>query len=72
MPRRLLGIVVAIALAAACARVQQAPWLGTPETIAPGVDLFRVTDSSLTDPQDSIAVYLLQARSGARDRSRAR
>jgi hypothetical protein len=60
MRRRLLGIFVAIALAAACSRVAQPPWLGTPEAIAPGVDLFRVTDPSLTDPQDPIAVYLLR------------
>lgn len=38
----------------------QAGWLGAPEAVAPGVDLFRSTDSSLVDPAGPIAVYLLR------------
>lgn len=60
MPRRVLGILAALVLAAACVRVEQAAWLGTPESVAPGIDLFRVTDPSLVDPPEPIAVYLLR------------
>ena len=60
MVRRVAGLLVALAFAVACFRVDQAAWLGTPRTIAPGVELYRTTDSTLVDPEDSIAVYLLR------------
>ena len=60
MSRRVLSIVVSIALAVACLRGAQAAWLGAPEHVAPGVDLYRVTDSSLVNPPGPIAVYLLR------------
>jgi exopolysaccharide biosynthesis protein len=60
MRRRVLGVLAAVVLAVACSRVQQAAWLGIPETIAPGVELFRVTDPSLTQTQEPIGVYLLR------------
>ncbi len=38
----------------------QATWLGAPQAVALGVDLFRSTDSSLLDPAGPDAVYLLR------------
>ena len=60
MSRRIVSILASIVLAVACLRVEQAAWLGTPESVAPGVDLFRVTDPALVDPTGPIAVYLLR------------
>src|SRR6476620_878937 len=60
MSRRGVSILAAVILAVACVRVEQAPWLGAADSIAPGVDLFRVTDPSLVDPPGPIAVYLLR------------
>jgi len=60
MPRRVLSILVAVVFAVACLRVDQAAWLGSPENIAPGVELFRTTDQTLVDPPGPIAVYLLK------------
>lgn len=46
---------------AACAPPdREASWLGTPETIAPGVDLYRVGDPSLVESAGPIAAYLLR------------
>jgi hypothetical protein len=59
MLRRVSTLVVAIALTVACLRVDQS-WLGTPQAIAPGVDLYRTTDTTLVDPQGPIAAYLLR------------
>jgi exopolysaccharide biosynthesis protein len=60
MTRRVAVLFVALALAAACLRVEQAAWLGTPTAIAPGVDFFHATDETLVDPTGPIAVYLLR------------
>ena len=60
VPRRILSILASIILAAACLRVEQCAWLGTSETVAPGVELFRVSDPALVDPVGPIAVYLLR------------
>ena len=38
----------------------QASWLGTPEAVARGIDLFRSTDTTLVDRAGPIAVYLLR------------
>jgi len=60
MSRRILSILASVVLAAACLRVEQGAWLGTPEVVAPGVELYRVTDPVLVDPRGPIAVYLLR------------
>src|SRR6187431_1257429 len=60
MSRRVFSILASVVLAVACLRVDQAAWLGSPENVAPGVDLFRVSDQSLVDPAGPIAVYLLR------------
>jgi hypothetical protein len=38
----------------------QAPWLGPPESVSPGIDLFKSTNQSLVDGAGPIAVYLLR------------
>ena len=63
LPRRelLLAIAVAAALAvvqASPARVQAA--LGKAETVAPGVDLYRLSDPALLSPPGLVAVQLLR------------
>ncbi len=60
MVRRVVGLVVALAFAVACFRVDQTAWLGTPQTIAPGVELYRTSDTTLVDPEGPIAAYLLR------------
>jgi len=60
MARRVASLVLTFALTIACLRVDQAAWLGTPQQIAPGVDLFRTTDETLVDPQGPVAAYLLR------------
>ena len=40
--------------------MRQVSWLGAPKAIAPGVDLFQTTDTTLVDPPAPIAVYLLR------------
>ncbi len=60
MARRVAGLVLTLALAVACLRVDQGAWLGAPTNIAPGVDFFRTTDSTLVSPDGPIAVYLLR------------
>lgn len=57
--QRRLVLAAALALAAACAREPQLGF-GTPEAVAPGVELYRTTDSSLVDPAGPIAAYLLR------------
>ena len=57
--RRLTFVALASALWVALAS-GQAAWLGAPEAVAPGVDLFRSTDASLVDPTGPIAVFLLR------------
>lgn len=53
-------LFLSAALAGTDAAVTQRSWLGTPEVIAPGIDLFRSTDASLVDPAGPIAVFLLR------------
>lgn len=60
MTRRAPGVIAALVLAVACFRVDQTAWLGAPQTIAPGVELYRTTDATLVDPQGPISVYLLR------------
>lgn len=60
MARRAAGLLLTLALAVACLRVDQAAWLGAPTNIAPGVDFFQTTDSTLVSPAGPIAVYLLR------------
>jgi hypothetical protein len=60
MLRRASLVVAVIALAAACSGGPQAAWLGTPESIAAGVELFRVSDPALVNPPGPIAAYLLR------------
>jgi hypothetical protein len=60
MMRRAIGVVGAVVLAVACLRGDQAAWLGKPEVVAPGVELYRTTDQTLVDPAGPIAVYLLR------------
>ena len=60
MSRRVISVLASVILAVACLRVDQSAWLGSPESVAPGVDLFRVSDPSLVDPAGPIAVYLLR------------
>jgi hypothetical protein len=49
----LLALCVAIAPA-------QTLWLSAPQAVAPGVDLFKSTDSSLVSPPGPVAVFLLR------------
>ena len=60
MVRRVSALLVILALAGACLRVDQAAWLGAPTSLAPGVDFFQATDETLVDPAGPIAVYLLR------------
>jgi hypothetical protein len=60
MARRIAGLVLTLALAVTCLRVDQGAWLGAPTNIAPGVDFFQTTDSTLVSPNGPIAVYLLR------------
>lgn len=60
MARRAASLALVLALAVACARGDHTAWLGTPRSIAPGVDLFQTTDQSLVDPAGPVAVYLLR------------
>ena len=60
MTRRIASLLVALTLAVACLHDGQASWLGAPKSIAPGVDLFQTTDTTLVDPPAPIAVYLLR------------
>ena len=60
MTRRIAALLVTLTLAVACLRDGQAQWLGSPKSIAPGVDLFQTNDTTLVDPPTPIAVYLLR------------
>jgi exopolysaccharide biosynthesis protein len=60
MTRRIASLLVTLTLAVACLHDGQASWLGGPKSIAPGVDLFQTTDTTLVDPPAPIAVYLLR------------
>jgi hypothetical protein len=62
MTRRLFtGLLAAVLLAAGCGGARQtALWIEPVETIAPGVELFRSTDSTLLEPAAPIAIHLLK------------
>jgi exopolysaccharide biosynthesis protein len=60
MVRRAAGLLVTLALAVACLQVEPSAWLGVARPIAPGVDLFQATDTTLVDSEGPIAVYLLR------------
>lgn len=60
MTRRIAALLVTLTLAVACLRDGQAQWLGSPKSIAPGVDLFQTNDTTLVDPPSPIAVYFLR------------
>jgi hypothetical protein len=58
---RLLACLLSLALVGASqAPPPQAQWLGAPEAVAPGIDLFSVADQSLVEPAAPIAVFLLR------------
>ena len=52
-------LAVLLALVCACSR-GQTTWLGEPERVAPGVELYRVSDPGLVDPPAPVAVHLLK------------
>lgn len=54
-----LALLVALVPGGASA-ISSADWLGQPEIIAPGVELFRSHDTSLAEPPGPSAVYLLK------------
>jgi exopolysaccharide biosynthesis protein len=60
MTRRIAALVFTLTLAVACLHDGEAQWLGAPKSIAPGVDLFQTTDTTLVSPPAPIAVYLLR------------
>ena len=56
-------VVLAIALVAGGCSGRSSTtssWLGTPEQVAPGVELYRTTDMSLLEPAAPVAAYLLR------------
>jgi hypothetical protein len=56
-------VVLAIALVAGGCSGRSSTtssWLGTPEEVAPGVELYRTTDMSLLEPAAPVAAYLLR------------
>ena len=53
-------LFVALLLSCACVSDPQVSWLGPPERIASGVELYRVTDATLLDPPGPIALHLLR------------
>jgi hypothetical protein len=57
---RVRACVLAFVVLSACLTLAQGSWLGPPERVAPGIELFRATDSSLVDGTGPIAVYLLR------------
>ncbi|HYN10750.1 MAG TPA: phosphodiester glycosidase family protein [Vicinamibacterales bacterium] len=55
------AVAILLALQFACAKpAPQKSWLGDPTTIAPGVDFYQSTDSTLLETGGRIAVYLLR------------
>jgi len=60
MMSRSVRVLAAVVFTLACFRADQTAWLGAPQAIAPGIDLFRSTDQTLVDPPGPIGVYLLR------------
>jgi hypothetical protein len=59
------AVLLALVLAGACARpAPPGSWLGEPEPIAPGVDLFRVADRTLVESGEPVAAFLLRLDPG--------
>jgi hypothetical protein len=52
--------VLLVALLWSSLALAQGSWLGAPESIAPGVDLFRSTDTTLVSRAGPIALYMLR------------
>lgn len=52
--------LVFVLLAGVVLAAQPAAWLGTPEQVAPGIELYRVTDQTLVDPRGPVAAFLLR------------
>jgi hypothetical protein len=59
-PVLFLAVAVVAALAVVGAAPALAPWLGKPETVAPGIELYRVSDQALLSPPGAVAVQLLR------------
>jgi hypothetical protein len=57
-------LFVALVISCACQSDPPASWLGAPERIAGGVELYRVSDATLLDPPAPIAIYLLRLDPG--------
>ena len=57
---RARGLLLLAALVASCGKPAPDAWLGAPQHIADGVELYGATDSSLVDPSAPIAVFLLK------------
>src|SRR4029079_8979681 len=61
---RARGLLLLAALVVGCSKPAPDAWLGAPERIADGVELYGATDPSLVDPSAPIAVYLLKIDPG--------
>ena len=53
-------VLALVLLAAVACRGGEASWLGAPEHVAPGVELYHVGDPSLLDPPAPVALRLLR------------
>ena len=53
-------VALAFVAASVLAQAQSPDWLGTPRTIAPGVDFYTSLDPSLADPAGPSAIHLLK------------
>jgi len=60
MTRVRVGAAVGVVVATLALVAAQAPELGRPEAIAPGIRLYRLTDPTLVDPPALVAVYALR------------
>jgi len=58
--RRVLAFVALLCLAAGCSTSGPAAWLGPAADVAPGVQFFRSSDTTLLDPQGPVVAYLLR------------
>src|SRR6187402_1828023 len=57
---RLCSVAVLVAIVSGCAGTRPSGGLGPAEAVAPGVELYRMTDRSLVDDEGPIAVFLLK------------
>ncbi len=67
--QRLVSVVLALfaAIAVLCAAPPDLSSLGQPEIIAPGVELYRLSDQALLSPPGVVAVQLLRLNPGRVD-----